>query len=168
MCILCNVRFSSYKFLLLTRVPSRPFPKLLPIRKLEKAVAVSGVCSGVLEENCGKVPGKLLENFSRIAKCYKFQDFGHRERQTCREPWAHTAGTLSPPSVRGCFLKSTVPAFSSSSDSNSKTFSFQGHAGATVITLARRGLKMVSNGPHTVAQRQGEKRRVRVAIQTAC
>ena len=41
----------------------------LPIfRKLEKAVAVSGVCAGVLEENCGKVPGKLLENFSRIAK----------------------------------------------------------------------------------------------------
>ena len=42
------------------------------IRKLEKAVAVSGVCAGVLEENCGKVPGKLLEKFSRIAKCYKF------------------------------------------------------------------------------------------------
>ena len=41
-------------------------------RKLEKAVAVSGVCLGVLEENSGKVPGKLLENFSRIAKCYKF------------------------------------------------------------------------------------------------
>ena len=41
-------------------------------RKLEKAVAVSGVCAGVLEESCGKVPGKLLEKFSRIAKCYKF------------------------------------------------------------------------------------------------
>ena len=41
-------------------------------RKLEKAVAVSGIRSGVLEENCGKVPGKLLEKFSRIAKCYKF------------------------------------------------------------------------------------------------
>ena len=39
---------------------------------LEKAVAVSGVCSGVLEENSRKVPGKLLENFSWIAKCYKF------------------------------------------------------------------------------------------------
>ena len=35
------------------------------IRKLEKAVAVSGVSSGVLEENSGKVPGKLLENFSK-------------------------------------------------------------------------------------------------------
>ena len=42
------------------------------IRKLEKAVAVSGVCAGVLEESSGKIPGKLLENLSRIAKCYKF------------------------------------------------------------------------------------------------
>ena len=41
-------------------------------RKLEKAVAVSGVCAGVLKESSGKIPGKLLENFSRIAKCYKF------------------------------------------------------------------------------------------------
>ena len=32
-------------------------------RKLEKAVAVSGVCSGVPEENSGKVAGKLLEFF---------------------------------------------------------------------------------------------------------
>ena len=42
------------------------------VRKLEKAVAVSGVCSGVLQEDSGKVPGKLLEKFSRITKCYKF------------------------------------------------------------------------------------------------
>ena len=85
-------------------------------RKLEKAVAVSGVCSGVLEENSRKVPGKLLENFSRIAKCCKFQDFGHRERQTCRELWAHTADNLVPAFRAGCFLKSTVPAFSSFSE----------------------------------------------------
>ena len=72
---------------------------------------------GSLREFCRKVPGKLLEKSSRIAKCYKFQDFGHRERQTCREPWVHTAGTLSPPSSAGCFSKSTVPAaFSSFSD----------------------------------------------------
>ena len=45
----------------------RPF-----IRKLEKAVAVSGVFAGVLQESSGKVPGKLLEIFSRIAKCNKF------------------------------------------------------------------------------------------------
>ena len=31
------------------------------ISKLEKAVAVSGVCLGVLQESSGKVPGKLLE-----------------------------------------------------------------------------------------------------------
>ena len=42
------------------------------LRKLEKAVAVSGVCAGVLQESSGKTPGKLLEKFSRIAKCYKF------------------------------------------------------------------------------------------------
>ena len=73
-------------------------------RKLEKAVAVSGVCStGVLEDNSGKAPGKLLEKNSRLAKCYEFWDFRHRERQTCREPFALTAGTLSPPSVRGVF-----------------------------------------------------------------
>ena len=56
-----------------------------------------------LQENSGKVPGKLLENFSRIAKCYKFWDLGHRERPTCREPWVHTARTSSPPSVRDVF-----------------------------------------------------------------
>ena len=45
------------------------FPEFF--RKLEKAMAVSGVCSGVPEENSGKVPGKVLENSSRIAKRYK-------------------------------------------------------------------------------------------------
>ena len=33
------------------------------VRKLEKAVAVSGVCAGVLEENSGKDLGKLLAIF---------------------------------------------------------------------------------------------------------
>ena len=45
-----------------------------------------------------KTPGKSREKcwtiFSRIAKCYKSSDFGHRERQTCRKPWVHTAGTF--------------------------------------------------------------------------
>ena len=48
-----------------------------------------------------KTPGKSRENcwiFSRIAKCCNFWDFGHRERQTCREPWVDTAWTLSTPS----------------------------------------------------------------------
>ena len=48
-------------------VPSGGF-----LRNLEKAVAVSGVFAGVVEESSGKIPGKLLEKFSRIAKCYKF------------------------------------------------------------------------------------------------
>ena len=76
-----------------------PFLNITPLlRKLKKAVAVSGVGSGVPGENSGKVPGRLLDNFSQIAKCYKFSDFGHQERQTCRE-----RVTLSPPSVRGLF-----------------------------------------------------------------
>ena len=42
------------------------------LRKLEKAVAVSGVCAGVPHKSSGKVPGTLLEKKSRIAKYYKF------------------------------------------------------------------------------------------------
>ena len=48
-------------------------PFFMPdFQKLEKAVAVSGVCAGVFGENSGKVPGKVLEKISRIAKCHKF------------------------------------------------------------------------------------------------
>ena len=50
--------------------------KTARIRKIQKAVAVSRVCSGVLKG---------------IAKCYKFQDFGHRE------PWVDAVRTLSAP-----------------------------------------------------------------------
>ena len=39
-------------------------------------MAVSGVCSGVPEENSRKAPEKLLERFPRMAKCYKFWDLG--------------------------------------------------------------------------------------------
>ena len=31
-------------------------------RKLEKAAAVSGICSGVREKSCGKIPGKIFPN----------------------------------------------------------------------------------------------------------
>ena len=51
------------------------YSALVLIRKLEKAVAVSGVCAGVLEESSGKIPGKLLDKCSRIAKCFKFLEF---------------------------------------------------------------------------------------------
>ena len=40
-----------------------------------------------------------MENFYRKG----FSRIGHREGQTCREPWVHTAGTLSLPSVRDVF-----------------------------------------------------------------
>ena len=33
------------------------------VRKLKKAVALSGVCAGVLQESSGKTPGKLPEFF---------------------------------------------------------------------------------------------------------
>ena len=84
-------------------------------RKLEKAVAVSGVYSGVLQENSRKVPGKLLGKFlpGTGEKILGFRGPGK----------ANLPGTLGPhcgdlvPTFRaGCFLKSTVPAFSSFSD----------------------------------------------------
>ena len=68
-------------------------------------MAVSGVCSGVPEENSGKVPGKLLEFFffpgsrnainSRISGTGKGKPDGNFGFDT--------AGTLSPPSVRNVF-----------------------------------------------------------------
>ena len=48
-------------------------------------------CAESFREFWRKVPGKLLENISRIAECFKFEDFGHQERQTCREHWVHIA-----------------------------------------------------------------------------
>ena len=71
-----------------------------------------GSSGGKFRENSGK----LLEKFSRIAKCYEFQDFGHRERQTCRKHCVHTGLDLDPTFRAGCSSKSTVPAFSSFSD----------------------------------------------------
>ena len=62
---------------------------------------------GKLRKSHRKIAGKF---FLRLAKCYKFQDFGHLERQTCREPWVDTAGTLSPPSVRGVFWNRQLEA----------------------------------------------------------
>ena len=54
----------------------------------------------------GATPGKLLEIFSRNRdKCFNFEDFGHRERQTCWEPWLDTAPNLDPTFCAGCFLK---------------------------------------------------------------
>ena len=72
---------------------------------------LSGSSGGKFRENCWK-------NLSRIAKCYTFWVFGHREKQTCWKNWVHTGLDLVPTFRAGCFLKSTVPAFSSFSDSN--------------------------------------------------
>ena len=58
----------------------------------------------------------MLENFPRFARCLKFSDFRHRERQTCRKHWVHTALDLVPTFCAGCFSKSTVIAFSSFSE----------------------------------------------------
>ena len=62
-----------------------------------------GSVRGFSRKTSGKSREKLLENFSWIAKCYKFWGFGHRERQTCQEPSVDTAGTLSRPSMWGVF-----------------------------------------------------------------
>ena len=79
---------------------------MLRVRKLEKTVAVSGVCSGVPEENSGKVPGNCWKNFP--------------ESQNATNSRISGTGKGKPvpgPSFRaGCFLKSTVRAFSSFSD----------------------------------------------------
>ena len=85
------------------------------LRKLEKAVAVSGICSGVPEE----IPGKSREN------CWNmFPESRNALYSRFRAPGkANLPGTLGPhcrdlvPTFRaGCFLKSTVPAFSSFSE----------------------------------------------------
>ena len=60
--------------------------------------------------------GKIAGNFPRITTCFKFQDFEHRERQTCREPWVDTVWNLVQTFCVGCFWKSTVTAFSCSSE----------------------------------------------------
>ena len=88
----------------------------LLLRKLERAVAVSRNFPGVPEENSGKVPRKLLENLCRIAKCHKFYDGGHGKGKPAENLGSTLPWTLSQPSVRGYFVKSTVTAFSSFSD----------------------------------------------------
>ena len=87
------------------------FSFVLLIRKLEKAVAVSGVCLGVPEENSGKVPGKIAGKY-----------FPNREMLQILGFQAGTFGPhcrdLVPTFLAGGFLKWTVPAFSSCSDLN--------------------------------------------------
>ena len=95
------------------------------IRKLEKAVAVSGVCPGVLEENSGKIAGK----FSRIGKCYKFWDFGRPAKANLPGTLGPHCRDLVPTYPAGCFLKSAVPAFSSFSDQNARISSETGIGG---------------------------------------
>ena len=62
----------------------------MTIRKLEKAVAVSGISLGVPGENLGN----SRENLSHLAECLKFWSFADQNRQTCREPWVDTALNL--------------------------------------------------------------------------
>ena len=89
------------------------------IRELGKAAAVSGVCSGVLEENSGKVPGKLLEIFPEPQNATHSRISGTGKGK----PAGNLGSTLPGPCpnlARGVFLKSTVPAFSSFSDYKEK------------------------------------------------
>ena len=54
-----------------------------------------------------KTPGKSRENcwknFPETRNAANSRISGHRERQTCWEPWVDTAWTLSTPSARGVF-----------------------------------------------------------------
>ena len=82
------------------------------IRKLEKAVAVSGVYSGVLEENSRESPGKIA------GKCFPNREVLQNSRisGTAKgKPAGNLGKTLPGPCPHlpcGCVLKSTVPAFS--------------------------------------------------------
>ena len=64
-------------------------------RKLKKAMAVSGLCSWVPEENSGKVPAKLLEKISANREMLQILGFRAPGKATCREPWVDTAWSLS-------------------------------------------------------------------------
>ena len=59
-------------------------------------MAVSGVCSGVLEENSGKVLGKLLEKSSRIAKFRKRRTWAIAVRRgSCKSLFLPNSGRFS-------------------------------------------------------------------------
>ena len=83
--------------------------------KLEKAVAVFRVCSGVPEENSGKVAGKLLDIFPESQNAANSRILGTGKGK----PATNLGSTLPgrcPHLLRRVFLRSTVPAFSSFSD----------------------------------------------------
>ena len=63
--------------------------------------------------NFREIPGN---KFSRVATCVKFWDFGHRKRQTYREPSVDIALDTVPTFCSGCSCKSTVAALSSLSE----------------------------------------------------
>ena len=79
-------------------------------------MAVSGVCAGVLEENCWKVPGKLLEIFPRILPNATNSRISGTGKANLPGTLGRHSRDLVPTFRAGCFSKSTVPAFSSFSD----------------------------------------------------
>ena len=81
--------------------------------KLEKAVAVSGVFAGVLEESSREIPGKLVENFSELRNALNSRISGTGKGKPAE---VHTALDIVLTFRGGCFSQSTVPAFSSFSD----------------------------------------------------
>ena len=76
-------------------------------------MAVSGVFAGVLEESSRKISGKLLEKFSRIAKMLQILGFRAPGKANLPGTLGPHCRDLVPTFPAGCFLKSTVPAFSS-------------------------------------------------------
>ena len=64
-------------------------------RKLEKAVAVSGVCSGVPEENSGKVPGKLQKMFPELQNATNSRISGTRKGKPAGNIWSTLPGPCS-------------------------------------------------------------------------
>ena len=94
----------------------------LQIRKLEKAVAVSGVCSGVLREKLRESPGKIAGKIFPNREMLQILGFRGPGKANLPGTLGRHCRHLVPTFRAGCFLKSTVPAFSSFSEQNGRIF----------------------------------------------
>ena len=58
------------------------------------------LCFRSSEGKFGEISGETRDILSRVTSCFKYQDLGHMEMQTCPEPWVNSA----PKIVRKDFL----------------------------------------------------------------
>ena len=79
-------------------------------------MAVSRVCSGVLEQNSGKVPREIAGKFVPDREMLQILGFRAPGKANLPGTLGRQSRGLVPTSCAGCFLKLTVPAFLSFSD----------------------------------------------------